>query len=110
MTTTQTPSERIVAEATAWPGVTAADGKRGELSLRVHGREIGHLHGDRTAHFFFAPDVWDELHRAQRITHHPVFPDRRGPAARTIVDERDVDDVIALLRLNYERKTTAQAA
>ena len=38
-----------------------------------------------------------------RIVPHPVFPDARGPAARRIESERDVDDVIVLLRLNYDR-------
>ena len=38
--------------------------------------------------------------------YHPVFPDRRGPAARRIVDEDDVRDVIELMRLNYHRVVT----
>jgi hypothetical protein len=32
-----------------------------------------------------------------------VFPDKQGPAARRIEDEADVRDVIALMRLNYDR-------
>jgi hypothetical protein len=32
-----------------------------------------------------------------------VFPGRRGPAARRIEREADVEDVIALMRLNYDR-------
>ena len=35
--------------------------------------------------------------------HHPVFPGRVGPAARRIETEADVQDVIELLRLNYDR-------
>ena len=35
--------------------------------------------------------------------HHPVFPDQPGWAARRIDDEDDVRDVIALMRLNYDR-------
>jgi hypothetical protein len=38
-----------------------------------------------------------------RIVHHPVFPGREGPAARRIEDDADVGDVIALMRLNYDR-------
>ena len=38
-----------------------------------------------------------------RIEDHPVFPGRPGLAARRIEDEADVRDVIALLRLNYDR-------
>ena len=39
----------------------------------------------------------------QRIVPHPVFPDKRGPAARRIDTDDDVRDVITLLRLNYDR-------
>jgi hypothetical protein len=101
--TTQRPSERITAEVTSWPGVTAGPGSRGELAFKVGGREIGHLHGDHAAHFGFPKDVWDELFAAGRIVHHPVFPDRRGPGARRIEDDADADDVIALLREQYDR-------
>jgi Family of unknown function (DUF5519) len=38
-----------------------------------------------------------------RIGYHPVFPGRPGFGARRIETEADVEDVIALLRLNYER-------
>jgi hypothetical protein len=34
-----------------------------------------------------------------------VFPGKQGPAARRIESDADVEDVIALLRLNYERAT-----
>ncbi len=42
---------------------------------------------------------------AGRIEPHPVFPDAEGPAARRIASDGDVDGVIALLRLNYDRQT-----
>src|SRR5437588_1522936 len=95
--------ERISVELTSWPGVTAGDGRRGEFAFRLGRREIGHLHGDRSAHFVFPKEVWADLFRGGRITHHPVFPGREGPAARRIEDEADVHDVIALMRLNYDR-------
>ena len=107
MAATQTASERIIEEVTAWPGVTAAPGRRGELAFRVEGREIGHIHGDRAAHFGFPEDVWATLREQGRIDEHPVFPGRRGPASRRIRDEDDVRDVIALMRLNYDRATAA---
>jgi len=103
MTTTQTASERITAEVTSWPGVEAGPGRRGEFAFRVGRREIGHLHGDRTAHFGFPKDVWADLYAQGRITHHPVFPGRPGFGARRIENDDDVRDVIALIRLNYDR-------
>ena len=83
-------SESITDEVTAWPGVTAADGSRGEWSFKVGAREIGHLHGDRIAHFGFPKAVWQELYDAGRIDYHPVFPGKKGWAARRIDDEDDV--------------------
>jgi hypothetical protein len=58
---------------------------------------------DRAANFGFPKHVWRELREQGRIEPHPVFPDTEGPAARQIVDNGDVRDVIALLRLNYDR-------
>jgi Luciferase len=103
MTTTPTASRRITDEVTSWPGVEAGPGPRGEFAFRLGRRQLGHLHGDHAAHFSFPKDVWAELLAEGRIVHHPVFPGKEGPAARRIEDESDVDDVIRLLRLNYER-------
>jgi hypothetical protein len=99
----RTASEQITEEVTSWPGVEAGFGRRGEYGFRVGRREIGHLHGDHAAHFSFPKAVWAELFQQGRIAHHPVFPGKEGPAARRIEDEADVRDVIAMLRLNYDR-------
>ena len=108
MTTTQTFSERITDEVTSWPGVEAGYGRRGEFGFSVNGHEIGHLHGDHAAHFGFPKDVWAELFAQGRIAYHPVFPGKPGFGARRIDDDADVADVIALMRLNYERLTAAR--
>ena len=96
-------SDRITHEVTSWPGVLAGIGRRGELSFRIAEREVGHLHGDQAAHFGFPKQLWSELYEQGRIDYHPVFPGREGMAARRIESEADVEDVIALMRLNYER-------
>jgi hypothetical protein len=98
-----TASEQITDAVTSWPGVVAGPGKRGEFAFTVGRREIGHLHGDRSAHFNFPKDVWAELRDQGRILEHPVFPGRVGPAARPLRTQADVEDVVALMRLNYER-------
>src|SRR5947209_11992418 len=100
-----TASQQITEEVTSWPGVEAGLGRRGEWAFKVGRREIGHLHGDHAAHFFFPKEVWAELRRQGRITDHPVFRGREGPAARRIGDDDDVRDVIELMRLNYDRVT-----
>jgi hypothetical protein len=103
MSEQRTAGERIVDEVTSWPGVEAAWGSRGELSLRLGRREIGHLHGDHAMHAGFPKAVWQELYDAGRIDYHPVFPGKPGYASRRIETAEDVEDVIALLRLNYDR-------
>ena len=103
MTRTQTTSEQITEAVTAWPGVRTGTGSRGEFAFTLGRRELGHLHGDRVLHLGFPKAVWHELHDAGRIEYHPVFPGRPGYAARRIETPEDVADVIALLRLNYDR-------
>jgi hypothetical protein len=105
----QTPSERITEQLTSWPRVKAGPGRRGEFAFTVDGREIGHLHGSRSAHFGFPKQVWRELRAQGRIELHPVFPGREGLAARRIESDSDVRDVIELMRLNYDR-AVARAA
>jgi Family of unknown function (DUF5519) len=103
MTETQTASRQITDEVTSWPGIEAGPGRRGEFAFKLGGKEIGHLHGDHAAHFFFPKDVWEDLKAQGRIAPHPVFPDKHGPAARGIENAQDVRDVIELMRLNYDR-------
>jgi hypothetical protein len=103
MTRTQTASERITEEVTSWPGVEAGPGSRGEFGFRVGGHEIGHLHGDRTAHFGFPREIGAELREQGRVGPHPVNRHSTKMAARQIQSEADIDEVIALMRLNYDR-------
>jgi hypothetical protein len=103
MSSRQRATERIAETVSAWPGVSAGPGRRGEFAFTLRGREIGHLHGDHAAHFGFPKKIWVDLKEQGRIEDHPVFPGRQGLGARRIESESDVDDVIALLRLNYDR-------
>lgn len=100
---TRTASQSITEEVTSWPGVTAAQGTRGELAFRIGRHEIGHLHGDRAAHFSFPRRLGAELREQRRVGPHPVAPQSVAWAARKIESDADVQDVIALLRLNYDR-------
>src|SRR5688500_7902221 len=103
MSDTRSPSARITDEVTSWPGGEAGVGSRGEWGFTVGRREIGHLHGDRVLHIGFPKAVWHELHDQGRIDFHPVFPGKPGFGSRRIDTDDDVRDVIALLRLNYDR-------
>jgi hypothetical protein len=89
MTQTLTASQQITEEVTSWRGVHAGPGRRGEFSFRLGRREIGHLHGDHSAHFAFPRAVWDQLKAEDRIVPHPVSPTGRdqrrgGSRARTM--------------------------
>ncbi len=103
MATRPTAGEQITDAVRSWRGVEAGPGRRGAYAVTVGGREIGHLHGDHALHASFPKDVWAVLRAEGRIDYHPVFPGKPGLASRRIQNEDDVRDVIALLRLNYDR-------
>lgn len=103
MTTQKSASQQITEEVTSWPGVEAGPGRRGEYSFKIGRREIGHLHGDRAAHFGFPKNIGTELKAQGRVGPHPVAPDSPKLASRRINGESDVHDVIDLMRLNYDR-------
>jgi len=100
---TRTASEQITDTVTAWPGVEAGYGKRGEWGFRVQGHEVGHLHGDRAAHFAFGRELGLSLRERGMVVDHPVFPGKDAMAARGIETQEDVDEVIELMRINYDR-------
>jgi Family of unknown function (DUF5519) len=103
MTETRSTSQQITDEVTSWPGVTAGPGSRGEFAFKVGPRQLGHLHGDRAAHLSFPKAVWQELYDQGRVDYHPVFPGTPGHASRRIENDEDVRDVIAMIRMTYER-------
>jgi Family of unknown function (DUF5519) len=107
MSLTIAPSRRITDEVTSWPGVEAGFGSRGEFGFRVAGHEIGHLHGDRVAHFGFPRELGARLRAEGRVGPHPVNPHSTKMAARALETDGDIEDAIALMRLNYDRVTTA---
>jgi hypothetical protein len=102
-------SKQITDEVTAWPGVEAGLGRRGEFGFTVGRKQIGHLHGDRVAHFGFPKAVGSRLLAEGRVEPHPVFPGNPGFVARAIGSEADVREVVELLRLNYDRVAKRRA-
>ena len=103
MATRQQASEQIIETVTSWPGVAAGPGRRGELAFKVGGREIGHLHGDHAAHFALGKELGTSLRERGMVVDHPVFPGKNAMAARRIDSQEDVDEVIELMRINYDR-------
>ena len=86
----------------AWDGVTAESHRFGGVEFRFGRVELGHLHGDHLADLPFPKRIRDELVGEGRAAPHHVLP-ASGWVSRQIRDRVDVDDVIALFRLNYDR-------
>lgn len=95
-------SWRIEREVTGWPGVTTGDTGRGGLQFSYGKIELGHLHGSGFADLPFPKKVRDGLIEEGRASVHPPLPDS-GWVRRGMGDEADAEDVISLLRLNYDR-------
>lgn len=94
--------DRIVSEVLAWPEVTQAPHRFGGVEFLFHGSELGHLHGDRLADLPFPKRVRDELIAAGRAQPHHVVPDS-GWVSRWIRGPEDVEEVVKLFRMQYER-------
>src|SRR4051794_26046683 len=100
---TRSPSQQITETVTAWPGVEAGYGRRGEWGFYVAKHEVGHLHGDHGAHFAFGKELGTDLRERGMVVDHPVFPGKNAMAARRVDTQQDVDEVIELMRINYDR-------
>ncbi len=99
------PGERIAAEVESWPGVSSGAHRFGGVEFRLGRRELGHLHGDRMADLAFPRRVRDELIATGRARPHHVLPESGW--VTVAIDADDVDAVIALFRLAYERAVAA---
>jgi hypothetical protein len=100
-------ADRIAEQVLSWGGVTAHAHRFGGVEFRLGKRELGHLHGDRLADLPFPRRVRDELVAAGRARPHHVLPES-GWVSRTIAGPEDVDEVVALFRLGYDRAVAAE--
>ncbi|HTM25609.1 MAG TPA: luciferase family protein [Vicinamibacterales bacterium] len=94
--------DAVVREVSAWPGVAIGRHRFGGTEFRFGRRELGHLHGNRQADLPFPLLVRNDLVAAGRAEPHHIYPDS-GWVTYFIRDERDVEPVVALFRLNYDR-------
>lgn len=92
----------IEREVKGWPGVTIGGTSRGGLGLYYGKVELGHLHGNSFADLPFPKKVRDELIEQGRASVHPPLPDS-GWVRRGIDGPGDVETVIGLFRINYDR-------
>jgi Ni,Fe-hydrogenase I large subunit len=92
---------RIEREVASWDRVTMHAHRFGGREFRVGKRELGHLHGERWADLRFHKTLRDMLVETGRAQPHHVLPET-GWVSTPISDE-NVDEVIELFRLSYER-------
>jgi hypothetical protein len=99
-------AERIRTEVEGWEGVTARPHRFGGVAFMLGKRELGHIHGDRLADLPFPKRVAEELIADGRAQPHHVVRDS-GWVSKPIRSEEDVDAVVALFRLSYDRAVAA---
>jgi hypothetical protein len=102
MNTIKPAAEAILDEVTSWPGVETGPGRFGAVQIRLGRRELGHLHGDHLADIPFTRAIRDRLVAEGRVVPHRPLPDS-GWASRPIRSAEDVEAVIELLRMQYDR-------
>jgi hypothetical protein len=103
------PGEHIIDTITGWPGITTEIGRFAETEFYVDGRMLGHVHGDHQADIPYPRRIRDELVAAGRTGPHHIYPDS-GWTTRYIESDVDADEVVALIRINYDRVTQRAAS
>jgi hypothetical protein len=101
-TETTSIHDTIRSKVSGWPGVSTVDHRFGGTEFRMGKVEIGHIHGDRLADLPFPKRIRNELVDSGRALPHHVLPDS-GWVSKPISGPEDVNDVIALFRMNFER-------
>ena len=101
------PSREITDRVMSWPGVTTHDHRFGGLEFRLGKRQLGHLHGDRTADIPLGRALRDELVAAGRARVHRWRPDS-GWVTLEIDSDQGKTETLRLLRHGYERALRAR--
>jgi hypothetical protein len=92
--------DRIVAEVTAWDGISPAPHRYGGTEFRLGTREVGHLHLGGMLDIPFQKAVRDALIADGRAEPHHLLHDT-GWTSYYIRSERDAAGALWLLRLAY---------
>ena len=98
---------RISAVVGSWPDVKRGSHRFGGVEFRLGRRELGHLHGDRSADIPFPRRVRDELVAGGRALPPRALPDS-GWITFPIDTDEDVNHAIELFRMAYERARKAR--
>jgi len=103
-TTSESIAKRIEREVASWPGVSVLPHRFGGIEFKMGRRELGHLHGSRLADLPFPVRIREQLVATGKAEPHHILP-QSGWVSVYIRGEEDVENVIALFRLSYERST-----
>jgi len=106
---TPTLTEAVRRELLVRSEVTESPHRFGGIEFRLGRRELGHLHGDRMADLPLPRRLRDELVAAGRAEPHHVLPDS-GWVTRRVRGPEDVQAIVGLFALSYERAVAARAA
>ncbi|HEX2014235.1 MAG TPA: luciferase family protein [Nitrososphaera sp.] len=101
------PDETIKKELLSWKGVTAHDHNFASIMFYVNGLEMGHLHGDVIADLHFPKRISKKLVSDGRVLPHHVIPKSEW-VSHEIHNAKDVQAVIELFRLQYQRLTSSK--
>ena|SRR5919107_1221628 len=96
------PSEVIKQELLSWKGVTMHEHNFVTVIFYVDGIEMGHIHGDSIADLQFPTRLGNKLVREGYVSTHHVIP-KSGWVSREIQNAKDVEAVIELFRVQYNR-------
>ena len=96
------PSEKIKQELLSWKGVTIHEHNFVTIMFYLDGAEMGHLHGDSIADLQFPAKVSKKLVKEGYVSPHHVIP-KSGWVSHEIRDSKDVESVVELFRLQYDR-------
>lgn len=102
-------AERIVSEALGWPGVYLAKGHFGSVAVRVGQHELGHLHNDVVADLPIPPELLDQVVKDRMAPEHQ-WRHESGWVTVPLETEEEVQQTLALLRVNYEHRQTKRKA
>ncbi len=105
---TPTLTEAVRRELLVRSQVTESTHRFGGIEFRLGRRELGHLHGEHMADLPFARPIRDELIAEGRAQPHHVLPDS-GWVTRRVRGPEDVEAVVELFRLSYERAVAARS-
>lgn len=103
--TPQHPAASIPEAAAAWPGVTTRVAPRGATAIVLRGKELAHVHLDRST---LDMPVGDER-RARILEEGRAKKWFSGWVSKPIASDADAADGLALLRESYDEQRARSA-